>query len=221
MRTISCLTACLLIVAVGPATARAEVIPIGQTDNFNVVGALENWGGGATRTNIASGGPDGSRYLQISPGGQGKVGAYNLSQWAGDYLTAGITGIAMDAKNDGPQTVELRLLFLRGSDEYAAINPLVLPAGSGWQHYVFGVSAGDLTQVAGTNSLSYVLAGVNRLLMHHDPNPPNSTSGGSPAVNATVGIDNITAVPEPATWLLLVIAGLCLLGHARRRRTTL
>lgn len=207
----------LLLLALMHPGAPAEIIP-GQTDDFNEADNLAGWGGGVDLTRVPSGGPDGSGYLQIGPGVPGRVGAKNGDQWAGDYATNGITGIAMEVKNDGPETIALRLLVSGGSDQYAAAEALALSAGSGWQRHVFGLSAEDLTPVRGTGSLSDVLGAVDLLLLHHDPDPPSPTGGASPPLNATIGIDNITAVPEPTAVVLLAFGGLWLATFAGRRR---
>jgi hypothetical protein len=85
---------------------------VGQIDTFQD-GTTDGWFAGGLGLGlvppippqvIANGGPKGAgdQYLQITGiGGDGagsRIVAINLAQWAGNYLTPGLTGIAMDLK---------------------------------------------------------------------------------------------------------------------------
>lgn len=207
----------IIVLLLYGASAFADPIPVGQVDDFQD-GTLQHWEGGAARTNIPTGGPagDGDRYLRINSGGE-HLGAKNDTQWAGDYVANGMTRIAMHLKNDGPAEVQLRILFKRGSSQYASTTAATLSAQSGWRRTVFGLTPDDLTRVRGSDSLEEVLSDVDRWVIHHDPGSP-SPSGDSPNINATIGVDNIIAVPEPATLALLAAAALCGLATIRRKR---
>ena len=140
-------------------------------------------------------------------------------QWAGDYIAAGITSIEMDVNHISPgsDTVELRVLIHGPGGIFASTSLAPSLAGDTWEHLPFGLTVADLTYVSdGTNNLASTLSAVSRLQVRHDEpdattNPPGLHP---PHITATVGIDNIEAVPEPTTVALLLLGGLVLL---RRR----
>ncbi len=134
-----------------------------------------------------------------------------MDQWAGDYLGAGITAIAMDLRNTGPTDVVLRLLV---AGPFGAMGPLnaavttdsaFLPAGGDWVSARFSLAPADLVVLFG--SVDAALSEAGELRLFHNPDaffggPPDS----SPPIAATIGLDNVRAVPEPATWLLVSLA---------------
>ncbi len=196
--------------------APAAAISLGQIDDFQN-GTTQNWVGGASPINIATGGPAGSgdRYLQISAA-NGNLGTNNSLRWAGDYLAAGVVALRFELDNAGPDPVALRITLFgpEGADAFTSTNEIVLPAASGWVSAEFALTQAELTHKQGTGTLADTLAGVSRLLIRHDPDeisPPTQQN----VVSATLGIDNITAVPEPGTGLL-VAAGIAVLAAARR-----
>ena len=217
--------ACLILFICIDVAVAGQPIPMGMTDNFED-GTLQGWSGGAILTNEA-GGPTG-RYLKVQSNmaGDAHWGTKNEAQWGGqwwagqptkDYNANKITGISMDIANFGSEDLSVRLMM---TSRYAgrwtstsARSPL--PAGSGWRHVVFGLTANDLTHVEGTGSLATALADVARWNLHHDPCAPDPAHGTSPEINAITGIDNIKAVPEPATMLLLAAGAVVAI---RRRR---
>ena len=93
-------------------------------------------------------------------------------------------------------------------------NALLLPASSGWVSASFALDAASLTQSSGIETLDAVLASVGALSMRHDPSPLDPPGTQNPTTG-TLGIDDITAIPEGSTALLLA-AGLT--GLAARRR---
>jgi len=143
----------------------------------------------------------------------------NASQWAGDYLAAGITAIELDAANFGNSDLALRLLFEDPAggpllNEAASASALLLPAGSGWVHLTFPIQPGDLTPLFG--SVDAVLANTTVLRLYHSP----TAVFPGPSLVASLGVDNISAaaapvVPEPATELLV---GIGLAGSVARHR---
>ena len=216
------------------ATAAASPI-IGQIDTFED-GGVAGWSVGgvhpAPPANVADGGPGGAgdNYLQLtSLGGQGpgsRLSAFNMAQWAGDYLAAGVTGITMDVRNDGPEEVVLRLLLAGPFGQFGPENAVVtedsatLAPGSGWVRVRFSLLAADLMVLLG--SADAALSQAQELRLFHNPTPLfTGPPSSSPTVTAQIGVDNIQAVPEPLTIGLLglgVIGGLVRRGARRRSR---
>lgn len=120
--------------------------------------------------NVATGGPagDGDAYLQItSVSGNGpgtRLVVFNSTQWAGDYMAAGITAISMDVDNLGATDLELRLSIATQTSAAPtdrAVSSVAIPllAGSGWTTVQFPIDPGDLTALAG--SVANALAGAS------------------------------------------------------------
>ncbi len=200
-----------------------------QIDDFQTDGNIANWTGGnqvpPAPAHVANGGPGGlgDGFLQIGVSGF-HLGTYNTAQWAGDYIAAGVTSIELDVNRiAGPDDISLRILLFGPGGTWASANLVpVLPTGN-WQHISFGLDAADLVYVPGslkvpdgTGVLADTLANVERLLIRHDSAVPTVPGNHPPHISATLGIDNITAVPEPSTISLLFV-GASLLCNRRGR----
>lgn len=202
----------------------AHAVVAGQVDTFES-GTTLGWGVGVNHpvppTILTTGGPAGAgdHYMLLQAIGSGgpasRLAVHNGAQWAGDYTAAGITTVTMDVFNFGPSDLSLRLLFDAGSpsitDRAWSTVPVLVPGGSGWRSVVFPVTAADLTPAPGSQVADALAGAVSVRLFHSTL----SEFPGEPIV-VTVGVDNITAVPEPTTaWLLtLGLVG----GLAWRRR---
>ncbi|HSC64003.1 MAG TPA: PEP-CTERM sorting domain-containing protein [Caldimonas sp.] len=218
---------CVAIVAFAPAHA----VNPGEIDTFS--GGIEGWfaGGGpfgqvppTPPAVIASGGPAGAgdSFLQIvangSAGAGGRLVAMNGAQWAGNYLTAGISAIAMDLRNLGASDLTVRLYFedpIPGPPVNEAVTTLgvLLPAGGGWTHALFPISPANLTVLQGNATTLLSNTTVLRIFSGAALDfPPDRVAG-------VLGVDNIQAIPEPET-LALVAAGLALVAARTRRRAT-
>jgi hypothetical protein len=208
----------------------ASAVTLGQIDTFS--SGTQGWGagggpGGSTPPTppqvIADGGPGGAgdsflRVVSTGSGGPGgRLVAMNvLGQWAGDYIAAGVTGIAMDVRNAGTTDITLRLYFedpIPGppANEAVSTQGVLLPAGGGWQSVLLPIGAGDMTALTGTHAGA--LSGTTVLRLFH---ASTATFPGE-AMAAVLDVDNIQAVPEPAAWALW-LAGAAGLGLLRRRR---
>lgn len=210
-------------------TLPAHAVVAGQVDTFESGGTL-GWSVGvphpAPPTIVATGGPAGAgdqymllRALGTTGGDPGsRLAVRNTAQWAGDYTAAGITTVTMDVFNFGPSDLSLRLLFEAGSptltDRAWSTVPVLVPGGSGWRSVVFPVTAADLTPAPGSQ-VADALAGAVAIRLFHG----SFAEFPGEAITVTVGVDNITAVPEPATaWLLSLglLGGLAWRRQARR-----
>ena len=224
-----------------PGTAQA--ISLGQIDNFED-GTLQDWrmGFSATTadhmTNIADGGPAGTgdNYLQVAPistelFGGNRLTFFNTQQWQGNYTAAGITAIAMDVQNfSSSEVLNLRLginggyvdpntgtSYIGGTFTTSSIS---LDSGSGWTRVVFSLLPGDLiasdvgrSSNTPGNNVQATLANVLELRLL---NSATADWNGLP-VTATLGVDNIQAVPLPPA-LALFASGLMLLLPGRRKK---
>jgi len=87
-----------------------------MTDTFED-GTTQGWGVGAPYPippeNVGTGGPAGSgdNFLLLTSSGTGGPGGkmviFNESQWTGDYIAAGVTGVRLDVNNVGATTLSL------------------------------------------------------------------------------------------------------------------
>ncbi|HXI84886.1 MAG TPA: hypothetical protein VNL17_12440 [Verrucomicrobiae bacterium] len=187
-----------------------NAVTLGQIDNFQD-GTADGWhtGGGTQPSNIATGGPGGSgdQYMRvISTGGFGtdsRLVILNTSQWLGNYTGAGITGITLELANFGAQPLSMRLaFFISKPNGYAATTAFSLPADANWHQAFFPLIASDFTAV-GTPGISFdnMLTNFTGQLRILDSASPSVE--GDP-IAATLGVDDITAVPEPSVFALVV-----------------
>ena len=221
----------VLAVALSLALPSAiAAVSVGHVDDFED-GTTQGWtinqlGMGvpppnAYPTNIASGGPSGAddNYLLLTAvggsGGGSRLTAINASAaWTGNFTSAGISGIRLQARNFGTADVQLRLLLENPvggvpTDVAFSADPLVLPAGGDWTTLEFSLAVADLITLQG--DVNALLGNVTALRLFHSS---QDAFPGEP-IAAQLGVDNVTAlangepppgVPEPASWLLAVTA---------------
>jgi hypothetical protein len=205
----------VLLLLIGFSPSLVWGLSIGQRDTFED-GTTDGWVVAllgavhpAPPVNVATGGPAGANdnYLLLtSVGGSGagsRLTGINVSQWTGDFIAAGISGILMDLNNLGASDLSLRLLFsdpIAGppTDQAFSKVPLKLPMGSGWISAYFPIGPADLMAI-GPGSVTAALHNTTELRLYYGLAPGFP---GEP-VAAVLGVDNITATPEPASVVLL------------------
>lgn len=194
---------------------------VGMQDTFENL-STDGWTSGERNPNpplaIAGGGPGGSAdgYLLMQANGSASSGGKLISfpgpGWLGDFVSTKVTGIRMQANNVGSTDLGLHFYFLGAGSAFAYTTQAVtIPAASGWTTLVFDLSPAALSGTAAA------LSSVSEIRLYH--NPAAASFGSAPNITASLGIDNVTAVPEPQAWLLFG-AGLALIGgRAIRHRS--
>jgi hypothetical protein len=212
-----------LAVALFFITPALATITLGQVDSFQTSDTL-GWTVGSNAfffpTVISTGGPQGANdgYLQLISTGSGKANSRlimsNSGQWVGDFIDAGVTQITAQIANFGPNPLSMRVAFQDsfGTDCYSTLG-IPLPADSQWHVVTFDMTASGLTVMPpGSSPINQALADVGSLRILSSVNGPNFFFGDT--IAATVGFDDIAAVPEPA--LIAPILACVLLRRKRQ-----
>ncbi len=204
----------------------AGAVGIGQTDDFQD-GTTMNWHNGeiigtTPVVNVPTGGPAGAgdAFIQATSDGSGsggKLTAWNREQWLGSYLDAGVTAIEVDLRNQGSVSLSIRLAFKNGPGGDGSApgylsQAILLPVGSGWQHFSISIALANLIAVNNPAPWSTFFIGEVRFI-----HAVGTTSLSGTNVVGQLGIDNIHAVPEP-TATALVAGGLLALSAGLLRR---
>jgi hypothetical protein len=203
----------------------AGAIVVGQTDDFQD-GTTLNWGNGGLTgavpvTNIDTGGPAGAgdHYIQVTADGSGVGGrltCFNRDQWLGDYVAGGVTSIEVDLLNQSAVNLSIRLAFKTGPGNgvqgYLSL-PMPLVVGSGWQHFTISLAPADLIPIGGPAPWQTFFIGEVRFIHEVGATDLNGTN-----VVGQLGIDNIHAVPEPTTTMLMTGGLLALAAGLVRRK---
>jgi hypothetical protein len=212
-----------LLLLEGLHAGAASAVSVGTIDTFQD-GSTAGWSTGSFSpnqpANVGSGGPAGAgdKYLLLtSTGGLGagsKLVAFSGPQWGGNYLGAGVTSIQMMVNNLGSTDLSLRLYFeSANSSPVSSTDAVSVHAGSGWTSVTFSALPGALSAGAAN-----VLGSVTQFRLYHSVLA--GTPSGGASIVAQLGIDNVTAVPEPSEWIamlagLLVVAGACRKARGR------
>jgi len=195
--------------------ATASAISLNQLDDFESAADTLGWSEGNVSPNppTLESEPGNSFVRNVAAGGFGAGGRqimFNGVQWAGDYLTAGVSAINLDLRNSGDNNIVVRFAFQFGSGARAATaQSLALDAGSGWVNATFDLT--DLVFVDGSSGSAADLESVIQLRILAAQEPAYR---GDP-IPSTLDADNILAVPAPGAAALFAAAGLA--GTRRRR----
>ncbi len=188
-----------------------------------------NWSNGEAGNatpvmNIPNGGPAGvgDHYIQLTADGSGsggKLTAFNRDQWLGSYVTAGVDAVQVDLLNQSSVSLSIRMAFKTGPGSGGGIagyltQAMILPVGSGWQHFTISLAPASLIPVNNPDPWSTFFIGEVRFI--HEVGATNLTGT---TVVGQLGIDNVRAVPEPGTTALLAASFLALGSIGLRRKS--
>ncbi len=207
------------------ASTRAEAVTLGQLDDFQD-GTRMGWSHGLpdNLVNVPNGGPlgAGDNYLRLISDGNGSGGrltTFNIQQWLGNYIAAGVNRIEIDLINQGNVSLSIRFAFKSQNSQNVPgyLSPaMILPVGSGWQHFSIAITAATMIPVGGPAAFNtFFSSGIGdaRII-----NAVGTSNLNGDFVVGQLGIDNIRAVPEPTVFALGALGLLVVARRLRARR---
>lgn len=213
----------LSVVSIAVSSSHVAAVTVGHVDTFST--GLEGWQKGIVNPTflsvVAGGGPAGAgdAYMRSVADGSAsfsRLTVFNQALWNSNYAADGVTAIRMDLLNSGTVPLQIRLALRDpGAQGFISASPFSLGVGGGWQPAVFPVTEAALTTVGSPGSYASFLAGGFALRILHAPS--TADLNGTPVVS-TLGVDNITAVPEPTTFALGAAGLATAVWEACRRR---
>jgi hypothetical protein len=199
---------------------------LGQHDDFQT--GPDGWQSGMGPGNVLlDGGPagDGDSFLEVNANGDfgpfSKLTIFNIQQWTGDYKAAGVSAIEVDLKNFGAGPLSMRVAFkeLTGGGGYVSSDPFVVEPDGNWHHARFELASTAFIAVGAQKSFADELTNIAQVrIIHHRAAIPNSLNGDTGL--ASVGIDNVRAIPEPASTALALWTSAFVVAVTRARART-
>ncbi|PYL17079.1 MAG: hypothetical protein DMF46_01255, partial [Verrucomicrobia bacterium] len=89
-----------------------------------------------------------------------------------------------------------------GAPGYLSAAFLLAP-DSAWHHALFSITAGSMIPIGSPEPFNTFFTHPAELRIINEVGATNLTGD---AIAAQLGVDNIRAIPEPATWILLSLA---------------
>ena len=175
---------------------------VGQVDDFDTPANEQGWKHDdfGTSPNPPSmqttGGIDGNFLKNISTGVMGAGGRFlirNVSQWTGNYISAGIESISVQVRNNSAVPVNLRYVIRKTSENsnWISTSSVDVPATSGWVTVVFPITEINMTQTGNTTpTYSDVLSACDEVRIVSVAGSPDYRGD---RIVADVDFDNITA----------------------------
>jgi hypothetical protein len=184
----------MAVIAIGVPAWAVEPAGVDTFEDGTEMGWAEGVPSPNPPSNVPTAGPRGvgDAYLQNSSAGGSGAGSrlvmFNRTQWTGDFSSAGVTSLAADLINLGPNPLPIRIgVEGSGGGRFVSTFAAMLPADATWREVEFELSDAEMTLVDGSQSLAAVLGNVTELRILASDSPDWS---GDP-MDATLGMDNL------------------------------
>lgn len=216
------------LIAGALSIGNAAAVTLFQVDDFS--SGTAGWSEGNPSPNAPGTegiGNDGSPYLRNNSAGGGGPGSsmamFNSSQWTGNFVSEGVTAIRLEAGTFGSAPIDLRLGFNGAGGWFSTIAIPVIntdPGDPEWNTLTFDISPGGLAHVAnGTGTYADTMGNVTMMEIFSAAGP--TLSAGSlirgDRIAASLLVDQITAIPEPRSFLMCSLGALAILLRRKRQ----
>jgi hypothetical protein len=217
--------ALLTAAVIGAVAAAANATPVPNQVNTFSGGNNGGWVNG-DRTGdppiVTTGGPAGTgdAFLRVTANGGGGAGSRLITlnestAWTGNFATAGVNAVSMDLKNFGTSPLAMRLCLEESGGTWYISNPaFTLAADNAWHSATFNLTAGGFSLANGGTPFATGMTRIREVRVLDNP----SIDFRGAAVSASFGLDNVRAVPEPGTLLVIAVAPIFLRRTLRGTR---